>query len=84
MQTLSVVPDAVRAWIDVSTAQYLSMGDLVRLKEDETRAIDRPQMELVADSTGIPLDEVNMSATADIQKSLKLARFESTKNSLVD
>jgi hypothetical protein len=42
------------------------------------------RMVRIADSTGIPLDEVNMSATADIQKSLKLARFESAKNSLVD
>ena len=48
VRALSVVPDAVRSWIDVSAAQYLSMGDLVRLKEDESRAIDRPQMELVA------------------------------------
>jgi hypothetical protein len=48
VRALSAVPDAVRGWIKISGVQYLSMGDLVKMKENTDRAIDRAQMELIA------------------------------------
>jgi hypothetical protein len=41
------------------------------------------RMVRIADSTGIPLDEANMSATLEIQQSLNLRRFESANNSVL-
>ena len=43
---LSLVPDEVRAWGDVSNAQYLSREQMVGMRTD--RALDRSQIELVA------------------------------------
>ena len=46
IRALSLVPDAVRAWKDLSGAQYLSTEDMRSF--DSPRAIDRSQIELVA------------------------------------
>lgn len=48
LRALSVVPDAVRDWKDISAAQYLSVEGMANMIGDENRAIDRMQMELVA------------------------------------
>ena len=45
---LSLVPDAVRAWKDLSAAQYLAMEGMDNFVGQEDRAIDRAQMEIVA------------------------------------
>jgi alkylhydroperoxidase family enzyme len=46
IRALSLVPAEVKAWQDVSGAQYLGTDDMLRF--DRVRAIDRSQIELVA------------------------------------
>ena len=46
IRALSLVPDEVRAWVDVSGAQYLSMEEMRSF--ESTRALDRAQIELIA------------------------------------
>lgn len=46
VRALSLVPAEVKAWQDVSNAQYLDVDDMLRF--DRVRAIDRSQIELVA------------------------------------
>ena len=48
IRALSLVPDAVRAWKDLSAAQYLAMEGMGNFVGQEDRAIDRAQMEIVA------------------------------------
>jgi sarcosine oxidase delta subunit len=46
IRALSLVPDEVRAWVDVSQAQYLSIEEMRSF--ESTRALDRAQIELIA------------------------------------
>ncbi len=46
IRALSLVPDEVRAWVNVSAAQYLSPNEMRSF--ESPRAIDRAQIELVA------------------------------------
>lgn len=46
MRALTLVPAEVRAWRELSGAQYLSLGRMTRLETGKT--LDRAQMELVA------------------------------------
>ena len=48
LRAFSVVPDAVRDWMRVSNAQYLSMEGMQIFAGDTGRSIDRMQIELVA------------------------------------
>ena len=48
LRALSLVPDAVRAWKDLASAQYLSVQDMRNFVGQEDRSIDRAQMEIVA------------------------------------
>ena len=48
LRAFSVVPDAVRDWIQLGDAQYLSMAGMEILAGDTGRSIDRMQIELVA------------------------------------
>lgn len=49
VRALSLVPDALRGWVLVSTAQYLSFANMRQFTgEFDGRSIDRMQMELVA------------------------------------
>jgi hypothetical protein len=48
LRALSVVPDAVRAWLDLAGAQYLSIDGMGEFGQPGGRAINRMQMELVA------------------------------------
>ena len=48
LRALSVVPDAVRSWKDLSSAQYLSMHGMGNFVRQDDRSIDRAQMEIVA------------------------------------
>ena len=48
LRALSLVPQAVRDWIRLASAQYLSVTGMANLVKQEDRAIDRMQMELVA------------------------------------
>lgn len=48
LRAFSVVPDAVRDWTDISSAQYLSMAGMANMVQDENRVINRMQMELIA------------------------------------
>ncbi len=48
LRALSVVPDAVRDWMGVGGAQYLSMKGMMQFSGDLGRSIDRMQMELIA------------------------------------
>ena len=48
LRALSLVPDAVRGWVRLSAAQYLSIEGMANMIGQEDRAIDRAQMELVA------------------------------------
>ena len=48
LRALSLVPDAVRAWKDLASAQYLSVQDMRNFVGREDRSIDRAQMEIVA------------------------------------
>jgi hypothetical protein len=48
LRALSLVPDAVRGWMQVGNAQYLSMKGMMNFSGDLGRSINRMQMELVA------------------------------------
>ena len=48
LRALSLVPDAVRSWKDLASAQYLSIEDMGNFVGQADRAIDRAQMEIVA------------------------------------
>jgi len=45
---MSLVPDAVRMLIKLSDVQYLPMADIASMSRNGTRALSRPQIELVA------------------------------------
>lgn len=48
IRALSLVPDAVRDWLNLSAAQYLSVQKMVNMFKQPDRSIDRMQMELIA------------------------------------
>jgi alkylhydroperoxidase family enzyme len=48
LRAFSVVPDAVRDWLQMGNAQYLSMAGMEIFAGDTGRSIDRMQIELVA------------------------------------
>ena len=48
LRALTLVPDALRDWLDLSRAQYLAVEGMANLGQDEARSIDRMQMELIA------------------------------------
>ncbi len=48
LRALTLVPDALRDWRDLSSAQYLSFEGMANFVKDEHRSINRMQMELVA------------------------------------
>ncbi len=48
LRAFSSVPDAVRHWMGVAGAQYLSMRGMANFGQQEDRSINRMQMELVA------------------------------------
>ena len=48
LRALSLVPDAVRDWRRLASAQYLSVEGMANLVQQDDRAINRMQMELVA------------------------------------
>ena len=48
IRALSLVPNALREWRDVASAQYLSFARMQNYGQEDDRAISRMQMELVA------------------------------------
>jgi hypothetical protein len=48
LRALSLVPEAVRGWVSVSGAQYLSMQQIMSPSAETGRALNRMQMEIVA------------------------------------
>lgn len=48
VRALTLVPDALRDWRELSAAQYLSFAGMANYVGDPERAIDRAQMELIA------------------------------------
>lgn len=48
LRALTLVPDALRDWKNLSAAQYLSMESMGNFVKQDDRAINRMQMELVA------------------------------------
>jgi hypothetical protein len=48
LRALSLVPDAVRAWNNVSGGQYLGIKQVMSLKGDTGRSLNRMQMEIIA------------------------------------
>ena len=48
LRALSLVPDALREWLEVFAAQYLPIAGMTNMFKHEDRAINRMQMELVA------------------------------------
>lgn len=48
VRALTLVPDALRDWRDLSAAQYLSFPGMQNFVKDDARSINRMQMELVA------------------------------------
>ena len=48
LRALSLVPDAVRSWKDLASAQYLSVQGMGNFVRQDDRSIDRAQMEIVA------------------------------------
>lgn len=48
LRALTLVPDALRDWLDLSRAQYLAVEAMANMGQDEARSIDRMQMELIA------------------------------------
>ena len=48
VRALSLVPDALRDWRSLASAQYLSLAGMRNFVKDEARSLSRMQMELVA------------------------------------
>ena len=48
LRALSLVPDAVREWARVASAQYLPPKQLIQFKADVGRSINRMQIEIIA------------------------------------
>lgn len=48
LRALSLVPAALKDWLDLSTAQYLSIEGMGNLVKQDDRSINRMQMELIA------------------------------------
>jgi len=48
VRALTLVPNALREWRELSAVQYLALDKMQNFGKDETRSIDRMQMELVA------------------------------------
>jgi hypothetical protein len=48
IRALTLVPQALRDWLELAGAQYLSVPAMANLVKDEARSINRMQMELVA------------------------------------
>ena len=48
LRALTLVPDALRDWKDISSVQYLAMEKMPSFFKDDSRSINRLQMELVA------------------------------------
>ena len=48
IRALSVVPNAVRGWKDLASAQYIGLETMGNFTGRSDRAIDRAQMEIVA------------------------------------
>ena len=48
VRALTLVPDAMRDWRDLSAAQYLSFAEMQNFVQADNRSIDRKQMELIA------------------------------------
>lgn len=48
LRALSVVPDAVRSWVKISSSQYLAIENMMNFSGDTGRSINRMQIELVA------------------------------------
>ncbi len=48
VRALTLVPDALRDWRDLSAVQYLSFTGMANYVKDQNRSIDRLQMELIA------------------------------------
>ena len=47
-RALSLVPNAVREWVAVMKAQYMSMTDIATMQQEFDRSLSRAQMEIVA------------------------------------
>lgn len=47
IRALTLVPQAMKDWVALADAQYLSMAGMANVFKDEARSIDRMQMELV-------------------------------------
>ena len=47
-RALSLVPNAVREWVAVMKAQYMSMNDIATMEQKFDRSLSRAQMEIVA------------------------------------
>lgn len=48
IRALTLVPQAMKDWVALADAQYLSIAGMANFFQDEARSIDRMQMELVA------------------------------------
>ena len=48
LRALSLVPDALRAWLQLAAVHYIPLEWMQGFMSDEARALDRMQMELVA------------------------------------
>jgi len=48
VRALTLVPDALRDWFSLASAQYLSLMGMGNLVKDDNRSINRMQMELIA------------------------------------
>lgn len=48
VRALTLVPDALRDWFNLASAQYLSLEGMSNLVRDDNRSINRMQMELIA------------------------------------
>ena len=48
IRALTLVPQAMKDWVALADAQYLTMEGMANVYQDEARSIDRMQMELVA------------------------------------
>ena len=48
IRALTLVPDALRDWMNIAAAQYLSFEQMQNMGKEDSRALDRMQIEMIA------------------------------------
>ena len=80
IRAMSLVPDEVRTVVDLSDAHYLPEGTFMVFTGKPYGTLTRLQMEVIADATGIPLDEATQVMSEELRAELGINEYISAAN----